>query len=359
MTSNATERYLSHEHLARLALQPERPRPRLLTRAQLRALSDRELDAYQAERAKWHNNVPVLRTAPMTEMQDTLDDLVESQRWMEEGDRHGLWIDAESSMGKSTGIRDWGKRFYLRRRLEHLNQTGSEFHGGTNKYVPLAYITLSERPTPRSINDELSRFYGQLEAAKGANSATLANRAVDLMYSCGTEVLVFDDAHAMANRYANTDKTSKHLKFLMSKAPVTIVLASANAHERDQLINDNLDVLFDATQIAHRFVPFELRKFERNTREWTKVIGSAATRLVLTDFDRDSFVRQQDRLFEMTGGFMGTLWVMLRSACHRAIITGVEDVTEAILDRAHRDWAAKERQRLLQDQRTRKGAGLK
>ncbi len=328
----------TREEFEQSALAPLRTKPLVLGRATLAGLSDRERRADRRVRNAWHANPPFMETDAHEEMVRAVDQLVETNRDMG-GQRLGLWVDAESSTGKTTSVMQWAYGFYRSRLQDLLEATGSSLWHG-NVYVPFARMTLPERPSPRTINQDISHFFPGPPATKSLTSAQYAMNAMKLMHDCGTEVLLMDDAHSLANRYANTDETSLHLKYLMSRSKVTLILLSADDRKRARLIEDGVESGDYDGQLKHRFVPHTMQGFERGTTQWRKAVASIALRVALSEFDRDAFVAKRDLLFDLSGGFLGTIWLLVRQAADRAITTGVEDLTEEVLMGVHRDWSA-------------------
>ncbi|WP_162240671.1 TniB family NTP-binding protein [Frigoribacterium sp. Leaf172] len=272
---------------------------------------------------------------------DALNSHVNTNRDMA-GQRLGFWVDAESSTGKTTSVMEWAHGFYRNRVQELVDETGSDLWNG-NVYVPFACMTLSERPTPRTINQDLSHFFPGPPATRSLTSAEYAINAIRLMEKCGTEVLLIDDAHSLANRWGNTDATSLHLKYLMSRSKVTLVLVSADDRKRARLMEEGVETVDYDGQLKHRFVPYKMNRFQKGTPQWRKAVASIAVRMALSEFDRDAFVARRDLLFDLSGGFLGSIWLIVRLAAERAIRTGIEDLTEPLLLQVHRDWSATER----------------
>lgn len=331
----------TREGFARNALAPPRAKPPIHSRSALARLSDRERRADFRARNAWHANPPFMLTDEHTRLVEALDGHVTSNRDMA-GQRLGFWIDAESSTCKTTSVMEWAHGFYRDRLQELVDETGSDLWNG-NVYVPFACITLSERPTPRTINQDLSHFYPGPPATKRLTSAEYAVNAIRLMEKCGTEVLLIDDAHSLANRWANTDETSLHLKYLMSRSNVTLVLVSADDRKRARLMEEGIETVGSDGQLKHRFVPYKMNRFQKGTSQWRKAVASIAIRMALSEFDRDAFLARRDLLFDLSGGFLGSIWLIVRLAAERAIRTGVEDLTEPLLLEVHRDWSATER----------------
>lgn len=357
-TQRTTAVHRTHEYLRQLAFAEPKERPALPTRRELDRFSEAERTRDRRVRTAWHGSPPIMRTQPVVDTQEHLTTLVDAQRDMSPvgEQRVGFWVDAESSTGKTTTVFDWMRTSYLERWGEFSDDERDYLVNGPNLFIPFAYVSLSERPTARTINQALCRFYEHPETSRYANSTDLADVAVDLFASCRTEVVFLDDAHMLANKWANNDATSGHLKYLMSEAPVTLVLLSADARRRDRLLSEDLYDVFERSQMAHRFAPYTMEGFSRGTREWKRVVMSVAKRIVLTDFDADAFVRMHDLLFDMTGGFLGSLWLIIRTACVRAIRDRTEALPEVQLERAHKDWAAKQRLERLRRERTLKPA---
>lgn len=323
------------------ALAPPRAMPQIHSRSALERLSDREKRADLRARNAWHANPPFMLTDEHNRLVDALNSHVNTNRDMA-GQRLGFWVDAESSTGKTTSVMEWAHGFYRNRVQELVDETGSDLWNG-NVYVPFACMTLSERPTPRTINQDLSHFFPGPPATRSLTSAEYAINAIRLMEKCGTEVLLIDDAHSLANRWGNTDATSLHLKYLMSRSKVTLVLVSADDRKRARLMEEGVETVDYDGQLKHRFVPYKMNRFQKGTPQWRKAVASIAVRMALSEFDRDAFVARRDLLFDLSGGFLGSIWLIVRLAAERAIRTGIEDLTEPLLLQVHRDWSATER----------------
>ena len=317
---------------------PPRVKPVLRTRAELDALSRTERRRYDDARAVWHANLGPIATAQTEALFDELEEIVESNR--QDGDRvrSSAVLSAYPGLGKTTVAIAFGVRY-------HRDQI--EIHGPTTAdgdRVPVAYIGLTSSTTMRSLNSALCRFYDHPGWQRGT-AAQLADRATDMVLSCGTRLIIIDDVHFLDMNRRDGREINNHFKWLAAQFPVTFLFVGVGLAERQWSTegSDPGDAAF--AQTARRWTTLSLDPFEVGTdagrQTWRRLLKAIERDLVLIDGHRGMLAEDlADYLFARSTGHFASLMTLIARGCRRAIKTGVECLTPELLDGIRNDVAA-------------------
>lgn len=315
-----------------------RTAPERVSACELAALTPATKAAYDRRRRDWHANMGVLLTQQLTAIHDTLWDVLDSN--VHDGDRikGAVALEGAAGLGKSTVVEQFAKEFHLREVAEHGPRTSEG-----NERWPVCRVTLSGHPTMRDLNLSLLHFFAHPGIRRGS-AALLARRALDTFLACEVRLLIVDDIHFLRWRASDGVAVSNHLKFIANEFPITLLMVGVNL-ENSGLFTEGHSVSGAVlAQTARRTTRLTLDRFDAadpvGERHWKAVLRAIDDRLILACHRRGSLPALADYLFARSSGHMGSLMTLINRAASRAIRTGAEALTEAVLDATRIDEAA-------------------
>ncbi|MFF0458422.1 AAA family ATPase [Nocardia africana] len=312
---------------------PPRTRPDALSAAELKALGSDARADYDDARHDWHANFGTIATPQLRTIRDELALIVASNRQDPDRVRGAAVIDGFPGLGKTT-IANLFARDFHRQALRRHGELTDEGH----EHIPVFRVGLSSNTTLRTLNRMICQFYGHPASDRGSAAALAAN-ALDCVLSCQTRVGIIDDIHFINQNSRDGLAVSNHLKWLANELPVTFIYAGVGLGER-RFFDEGLSGASAAlAQTARRWTRFEVGAFGRD-RHWRALIKAIEGQLVLVRLEAGQ-LRELDRyLFTRTGGHIGSLMTLITRGCFKAITTGTETLTAALLDTVRIDEAS-------------------
>lgn len=316
------------------------PRPEFdtLSRAQMAALSPRELDDYNQARKVWNANLPTVKTLQVKAAFGIINQVMASNH--RDGDklRGSVVIDAKPGLGKTTTAAQYGKEFHR----EQYRRYGAKTPDGHQR-LPVMFLSLSAGITLKGLNQKMLEFYGH-PAASRASRTQLGSLAVDCVLSCATRVIVIDDLHFIDFTHRNGLEVSNHLKWLANEMPATFIFVGVGL-EQKKFFNEGLygeDAVY--AQTGRRATPCPLVPFNIDSgpgfRAWFELLELLEGHIKLADARPGILTDHASALHHRTQGYIGSLTSLIERLCHVAIATGHETIDESILARAITDSAA-------------------
>lgn len=323
---------------------PDRLQPEQLTRAQLAALSPRELLCYNDQRNVWHANIGPIRTPQLLALHDDLAEIVESNRHDGDKTKPAALVDAYPGIGKSTAVRDYGRRLYR----EQIALRGEMTPDG-HRRVPVIYIALSGNTQIRGLSAAICRFY-RLPTTGDAD--TLAERAVDAVLSLKTTAIIIDDVHFLAGSQSNSVRMANQLKYLSNVFPVTLIYVGVGVQRRGILREGFTREETLLAQFGRRTTPLTLLPFqvedEAGRLQWRTLLKTIERQLVLADKHPGMLADDLcDYLYARSTGHFASLMTLINRGCLRAIRNGHERLDAELMDQVKNDAAAEEARREL------------
>lgn len=316
------------------------PRPplELLSRTDIRQLSEEEVEDYNEARMVWNANPPAVKTTQLSAAFSIMDQAMASNR--RDGDRlrGSIVIDAAPALGKTTIATRFAREFH-RKTLRRYGPRTTDGH----QRLPVAFIPLDAGVTLKGLNQKILSFYGHPGATR-ATTARLAALAVDCVRSCDTQLVVIDDLHFIDFKHRNGREVSNHLKGLANEMPATFIYVGVRLSEKrffdEGLLGD--DAVYAQTSRRATKVPVApfTMKTAAGARAWTHLLTSLEDHLLLLDGRPGMLVDQAKELYRRTQGHIGSLTYLLDRASYLAITTGVETITPEILSAVTIDNAA-------------------
>jgi hypothetical protein len=317
---------------------PTRTRPDALTPQQLRRLGGDAKADYDDARHDWHANFGTIKTPQLALIHDELDQIVATNRQDPDRVRGAAVIDALPGLGKTTIANTFARDFDRTQRRRHGDRT-DEGH----ERLPVFRVGLTSRTTLRTLNRMICEFYGH-PGTNRASAAQLASYAVDCVLSCQTRIGIIDDLHFIdLNRRDGVD-VSNHLKWLANELPVTFLYAGVGLAERRLFAEGLTGDSAVMAQTARRWTRLELPPFHVGDtaarRHWRSLLKATERQLLLAKAGPGMLTDLEDYLFARTTGHIGSFITLITRGCYKAIRTGAETLSEALLNTIRIDEAS-------------------
>jgi len=325
-----------------MAEAPPRSRPPLLSAEEIAALPPAERRRYDQARAIWHANLGPIRTPQVDAVFEALEEICGSNRQDGGKVRPAAVLDALPGRGKTTAALAFGRWFH-REQIE-LHGPHVETGDGCWQRVPVVYLGLTSHTTMRSLNAMLCRFYGLPERG---NADLLAHRAAECVANCKTRLIIVDDVHFLDVTRRDGREVANHFKWLSNVFPVTFLFVGVGLRARG-LLDEGLTGADAAySQTARRWNVLTIDPFEIRTRAgqraWRQLLLGIERDLVLAGSWRGMIARDlAEYVFTRSSGHFASLMSLVSRGCYRAVRTGAESLTAAVLDAVRIDQAAED-----------------
>jgi len=326
---------------------PKREQPELLTRKQIRALSDGALAAYNRRRRVWHANLGPIRTPQLIALHEDLWDIVDSN--VQDGDKAkgAVAIDAFPGLGKTTAVLAFAKMFHQR----EVNEEGAHTADGHYRW-PVCRVGLTGNTGMRDFNRAMLEFFAHPGITRGT-AADFARRALDCILSCEVRLLIVDDLHFLRWRARSGVEVSNHFKYIANEFPVTLLFVGVGLAERGLFSEGSSYSDAVLAQTGRRTTPLDIEPFkvktERGRREWRQMLLALEERVVLGGKHPGMLADDlSDYLFARSTGHIGSLMTLINRGCQRAVRTGTEHLNKELLNRVKNDAASEKGRRELE-----------
>jgi len=314
----------------RYAEAADRQRPVPPDGVEIADLRGRDRLLFNEVRAIWHANIGPIRTPQVAAIHADMHEIFGAARQDGHKVKPAMVIDAPPGLGKTTVVKAFGKDVHR----EQIELRGDETAAG-NLHVPVGYVSLSSNTTRRGFSSAVAGFYEHPGADSG-NADRIGNRAANCMISTGTRLMIIDDVHFLELRSKAGRDIANHFKWIANTFPVTLLLVGVDLRKRG---------LFDDPQTARRWTPLDMTPLEVETeqgrRSWRSLLKAIEKELVLTNLTPGMLAEDlSDYLFARSSGHFSSLMTLIERGCYRAVRTGEERLTEALMDQVKNDAAA-------------------
>ncbi|WP_327408266.1 ATP-binding protein [Streptomyces sp. NBC_01281] len=339
------------EGLQAMANSSPRQRPDLLTVKQLARLSTGARAEYQDMRSVWHANIGPLKTPQLQSLQEDLWDIVDSNRQDGDKTKGAVAVDAFPGLGKTTAVLNFALKYHRR----EIERDGSFTDSGHERW-PVCRVGLTSNIGMKDFNRALLEFYAHPGRTSGT-SALFVQRALDCVLQCETKLLIIDDLHFLKWQAKNGKEVSNHFKYIANEFPVTLIFIGVELEQRG--LYSEIDETGDISlaQTARRTTPLTLDPFdvdnEQHREQWRNLLLALEQRIVLSRAAPGMLAdKLSDYLFFRTTGHIGSLMTLINRGCQRAVRSGIEILSEELLEQVKID-AASERARKALEQKFR------
>ena len=324
----------------------------LISQASYLQLKPRQRRIYDLHRLAAHSNLLVQETPMSRIVAERLRTLIENNAWDYSPDtRPGMMINGGGAQGKTATVceviagfeDDW---------LELYALDPQAVPGTRDLHAPVAYIRTPVRAAPISTCKRILDFYG--EDYKGMTLDDLVRTVEKAIYAHGTKALILDDITRLKlHREADQDVLDL-IRELMS-LPATLILVGVGIPTSGLLREGRKDPrtgqwVFPpvkdkgrspndeaASQTDRRFDLLNLNAFNYDTpagiAAWNAHLVGIEDQMRLLSGGEGMLTdgAMPEYLFARTNGVVGLLKKLIKAACHRAMLTGDECITETLL----------------------------
>jgi hypothetical protein len=270
--------------------------------------------AYDDDRIVHHSRLLIVQTPAVRDVVTAGRRLAHLNRSAHYG-RSGLIVSGPARTGKTTAITQLGKTVEV---IHHRR------HPRCGDDIPVVYITVPPAATPRMIAAEFARFLG-LPITQRANITDIIEAVCGICTDARTSVICVDEIHNLNIATRTGGEASDTLKYFSERIPATFVLAGISV-ERAGLLSGPR-----GEQIAGRYSMVRTGPFPRDG-QWATLIAALEGSLRLHRHQPGSLPRLASYLHQRTGGMIGSLLWLIRSAAIQAVIDGTEQVTRKTMD---------------------------
>lgn len=288
--------------------------PELLDSATWKDLDQDKRAAYDDNRIAHHSRLLVVQTPAVRDVVTAGRRLAHMNRAAPYG-RSGLIVSGPARTGKTTAITQLGKtvEVFHRRRYPLRGED-----------IPVLYITVPPAATPRMIAAEFARFLG-IPVTKRANITDIIEAVCGICTDTRTTVVCVDEIHNLNIATRAGAEASDTLKYFSERIPATFVLAGINV-ERAGLLSGPR-----GEQIAGRYSMVRTGPFPRDS-QWATLVSAVEGSLSLHRHQPGTLPDLAGYLHQRTGGMIGSLLWLIRSAAIQAVIDGTEKITRKSMD---------------------------
>ena len=288
--------------------------PQLLEDMVWRGLEPDKRAAYDDDRIAHHSRLLVVQTPAVRDVVTTGRRLAQLNRSARFG-RSGLIVSGPARTGKTTAITQLGKTIEVFHRRRHP-RSGDD--------IPVVYITVPPAATPKMIAAEFARFLG-LPVTRRANITDIIEAVCGVCTDTKTSAICVDEIHNLNIATRAGAEASDTLKYFSERIPATFVFAGISV-ERAGLLSGTR-----GEQIAGRFCMVRTGPFACDG-QWATLIAALEDSLRLHRHRPGSLPELARYLHQRTGGMIGSLLWLIRSAAIQAVIDGTEQITRKAMD---------------------------
>jgi len=293
----------------------ERPSvPDLLPEAEWKALGEQERLDYDEVRLAHHARLLTVATPVMQQVITEGRRLQYLNRHADAG-RCGLLLSGPARTGKTTCLAQLGKT------IETMHHRRNPHAAG---HIPVIYITVPPAATPRMIAVEFARFLG-LPLSHRSNVTDILESVCGVCLDARTTLVCVDEIHNVNLGTRHGAEASDTLKYFAERLPVTFAFSGINV-ERAGLLSGTR-----GEQIAGRFSMTRTGPFGRG-EQWTSLIAALENSLRIHYHCDGTLVELSSYLHSRSGGMIGSLLRLVRSAAIQAVLDGSEAITKATLE---------------------------
>lgn len=204
---------------------PARSQPDLLSEQQLASLTEEERNRYDRRRSVWHANLPFIKTAQVLELHNHMGLIVESNQQDGDKAKGAIAIEGPAGAGKSMATLAYVADFHRRQIAEW-----GRFTDDGNERWPVCRVGMTGDTGMKDFNRALLGFYNHAGTTRGT-AVDFADRALDCVLSCQTQLLVVDDLHFLKQRTTST-QISNQFKYISNEFPLTIIFIGIGLRQR-------------------------------------------------------------------------------------------------------------------------------
>ena len=270
--------------------------------------------AYDDDRIAHHSRLLVVQTPAVRDVVTTGRRLAHLNRSAHYG-RSGLIVSGPARTGKTTAITQLGKTIEVFHRRRHP-RSGDD--------IPVVYITVPPAATPKMIAAEFARFLG-LPVTRRANITDIIEAV------CGVCTDTADQRHLRGrdpqpqHRHPRRRGSLRHPEVLLRAHPRHLRARRDQRRARRAAVRR-------PRRADRRPVHHGPHRPVRRDQQWATLIAALEASLRLHRHRPGTLPQLARYLHQRTGGMIGSLLWLIRSAAIQAVIDGTEKITRQDLD---------------------------
>lgn len=331
--SPVRRRYTTIESWRSYVAMEEPPCPTPVGEGQKALWTPSERGTYDEARRVYHRRFDPLETPDVRETHAQLGLQLWENLDAGFGAKPGGAVDGDATLGKTTIVAELGKRFERRLLREHPVVDPDMVHLA----IPVVYITLPARATPKTLNLAIARFCNLLtpESSRRVSTDDLNASIAQAVEEHGTLVMIVDDLHYLRLRSKNKFQeeaalaANDHLKHLANILDVTFVYAGIHL-ENSGLFDEGALLSGDQAQTGGRFLHCRVRRFEAGSQAWRSMLEALERKLLLERLEPGTLPALGDYLYQRSQGGIGDVVNLVRKAANLAVGHG-ETLSEKLL----------------------------
>ena len=277
---------------------------------------------YNEARVAHHSELVVVTTSAIQKITRE-GQLLTLLNQREIGARRGLIISGGAATGKTTAVKQLGRFHQLRVRTRY----------GDKSRIPVVYVTAPPKGSPRKLAMEFARFLGLPPVRSRMNVTDIADAVCQVLVDARTDIVVVDEIHNLNLDTRAGEELSDHLKYFTEHLPATFVYAGIDV-ERSGVFTGTR-----GRQLAGRCAVINTGAFPYG-QEWKPLVAAMEGTLRLHRHEPGTLVREAKYIHQRTGGMIGSLAHLIRSAAIRAMLDQTEQITRQSMDAVLIDYAA-------------------
>lgn len=311
---------------------PMSPPPRV-TPAELAALNPRDARIYNHNRGLWHAHYNLMLTRQVRIVQEQIGTILDANQHPIGRARTSILVEAPSGRGKTSLIDD-----LLKKRDREIRSLKSDrTDTGDDRHPILRVSIVGGKITFLGFMERVAKFYAVPDRGRPSQTR-LFDRCLTHIVDCETEVVYIDEVQNLPWSVRTRDTTREFLRALSNQARVTVIYAGVDVSDSGFWGGD------DSQQRRRTVNSLTLEPYtifdDAGNREWVAILKRLEERLLLTSHTPGMFEKLGDYLWSRTEGNLKSLDTLYLAAAATAIRTGVEAITESILESVHSDHAA-------------------
>ena len=229
--------------------------------------------------------------------------------------RSGLIVSGPARTGKTTAITQLGKTIEVFHRRRYP---------GCGDDIPVVYITVPPAATPRMIAAEFARFLG-IPVTRQANITDIIEAVCGVCTDTRTTAICVDEIHNLNIATRVRRRGVRHTEVLLRAHPRHLRARRDQRRARRPAVRpqgraDRRPLLHD----PHRPFPRD--------NQWATLISAVEGSLRLHRHQPGTLPDLAGYLHQRTGGMIGSLLWLIRSAAIQAVIDGTEKITRKSMD---------------------------
>ena len=298
------------------------PQFELLPDTQWTGLPDEERTSYNEARVAHHSELVVVTTSAIQRITNE-GRLLTLLNQREIGARRGLIVSGDAATGKTTAVKQLGRFHELRIRTRFDDKSR----------IPVVYVTAPPKGSPRKLAMEFARFLGLPMIQPRMNVTDISDAVCRVLIDARTDIVIVDEIHNLNLDTRAGEELSDHLKYFTEHLPATFVYAGIDV-ERSGVFTGTR-----GRQLAGRCGVINTSPFPYAS-EWKSLVAAMEGTLRLHRHTAGTLVADAKYLHQRTGGMIGSLAHLIRSAAIRSMLDETESVTRALMDTVLIDYAA-------------------